>query len=300
MEEKNYYHLFANGDDARDFILDETDFYAAFNRFGVCAAATVVVVLSFSIEDTHPHALLYGTETECLRFKYLYETTTLHYVVSNRGDAGGLKFFLEFYPVTEEDYLRNVAAYTIVQPTKDGKRVMHYDYLWGTGSMYFRPDNHIPIWTITRDGRLTEPCRIDSLTARERKRLLRSKREVPGDWLACNGFLLPSNYVDVRQYERIFQTHNCFRAFCSAGRNKDADIVMRMSDTRGILLEDLEARRICVNSSVKLFGQKDPRKLDTTRRIALARSMRKEFRISFRQLSTLVYLPESEIRKYVR
>ena len=75
---------------------------------------------------------------------------------------------------------------------------------------------------------------------------------------------------------------------------------MRMSDARGILLEDLEARRICADSSVKLFGQKDPRKLDTTKRLALARSMRKEFRISFRQLSTLVYLPESEIRKYVR
>lgn len=300
MEEKNYYHLFANGDDARDFILDETDFYAAFNRFGVCAAAADVVVLSFSIEDSHPHALLYGTEAECLKFKYLYETTTLHYVVSNRGSAGGLKFFLELYPVKEEDYLRNVAAYTIVQPTKDGKRVMHYDYLWGTGSMYFRPDNHVAIWMISRDGRLAEPCRVASLTARERKRLLRSKRAVPGDWLVCNGFLLPSNYVDVRHYERIFQTHNCFRAFCCAGKSKDADIMARMSDTRGVMLEDLEARRICADSAAKLYGQKDPRKLDTTRRLALARSMRQEFRISFRQLATLVYLPESEIRKYVR
>ena len=300
MEAKNYYHLFANGDDARDFILDEEDFYAAFNRFGVCAAATDVIVLSFSIEDSHPHALLYGTASECLKFKYLYETTTLHYVVSNRGSAQGLKFFLELYPVADEDYLRNVAAYTIVQPTKDGKRVMHYDYLWGTGSMYFRPQNHVPVWLITRDGQLAEPNRIDTLTVRERKKLLRSKREVPGDWLTCNGFLLPSNYVDVSRFERIYQTHNCFRVFSSTGKNKDADIMTRMSDTRGVMLEDLEARKICTDSSVKLFGQKDPRKLDTTNRIALARSMRTEFRISFRQLSSLVYLPETEIRKYIR
>ena len=63
MEKKNYYHLFANGDDARDFILDEEDFFAAFNRFGVCAAATGVTVLSFSVEDSHPHALCTEKQT---------------------------------------------------------------------------------------------------------------------------------------------------------------------------------------------------------------------------------------------
>ena len=241
METKYYYHLFANGDDARGFILDDEDFYAAFNRFGVCAAATTVKVLSFSIEDSHPHALIYGTELDCLKFKELYETTTLHYIVSNRGSADGVRFILELYPITDTDYLRNAAAYTIVQPTKDGKRVMHYDYLWGTGSMYFRPENHLPIWTVSSGGRVVTPCRIDSLTARERKSLLRSKREVPGDWLVCNGFLLPSNYIDVGLYEQIYQTHNCFRAFCSTGKSRDADIVARMADCRGVMLEDLEA-----------------------------------------------------------
>ena len=166
METMNYFHLFANGDDARGFILDVEDFYAAFNRFGVCAAATGVAVLSFSIEDSHPHALLYGLESECVKFKELYETTTLHYIVSNRGSAGGVVFYLELYPIADEDYLRNVAAYTIVQPTKDGKRVMPYDYLWGTGSMYFRPENHIPIWSVKADGSLSQTRRMSGSKSR--------------------------------------------------------------------------------------------------------------------------------------
>ena len=300
METMNYYHLFANGDDARGFILDEPDFYAAFNRFGVCAAATGVKVLSFSIEDSHPHALLYGLKSKCLIFKDLYETTTMHYIVSNRGSADGVKFFLELYPVEDEDYLCNVAAYTIVQPTKDGKRIMYYDYLWGTGSMYFRPENHVPIWTLGPDGHPVEPRRMDSLTARERKSLLCSKREVPGDWLTCNGFLLPSNYVDVKQFEQIFQTHNCFRAFCSAGKKRDEAIIARMADSRGMMLEDMEARKICADKSFALFSHHDPRKLDTRQRLNLARNLREGYRISFRQLSTLVHLPEPELRKYIR
>ena len=300
METMNYFHLFANGDDARGFILDVEDFYAAFNRFGVCAAATGVAVLSFSIEDSHPHALLYGLESECVKFKELYETTTLHYIVSNRGSAGGVVFYLELYPIADEDYLRNVAAYTIVQPTKDGKRVMPYDYLWGTGSMYFRPENHIPIWTVKSDGSLAQPRRMDSLTVREQKSLLRSKREVPGNWLVCNGFLLPSNYVDISHFEKIYQTHNCFRYYCSAGKKRDAEIVATMADSRGVMLEDLEARKICSETVRSQFGFRDVRTLNTGQRLSLARTLRAGYRISFRQLATLVHLPEPEIRKYLR
>lgn len=300
MEKKNYFHLFANGDDARDFILDEEDFFAAFNRFGVCAAATGVTVLSFSVEDSHPHALLYGEADKCVQFKELYEVTTVRYVAVRRGSCARLNFYLELYPVTDVDYLRNVAAYTIVQPTKDGKRVMHYDYLWGTGSLYFRPANHVPIWLVDREGRVQNPRRVDSLTARERKSLLHSKRDVPGEWLTCNGFLLPHNYVDVARYEQIFQTHNRFRAFCSAGRSKDAEVADRMADSRGVQLEDLEAREICSGLAVSLFGSRDVRRLGIPQRLRLAGKMRSDYRISFRQLGTLVHLPEMEIRKYVR
>jgi hypothetical protein len=211
-----------------------------------------------------------------------------------------VKFYLELYPVSDEEYLRNVAAYTIVQPTKDGKRVMYYDYLWGTGSMYFRSQNHVPLWTVKADGSPADLRRVDSLTARERKRLFRSKRLVPGEWLTCNGFLLPSNYVDINRFEQIYRTHNCFRAFCSAGKNRDADIVAKMADFRGVMLEDLEARKICTEQAYALFSKADPRKLDTRQRLTLARNLRMGYRISFRQLSTLVYLPEAEIRKYIR
>ena len=46
---KTYYHLFANGADARNFITSEEEMIAAFNRVGVCKSLTEADVIAFSI-----------------------------------------------------------------------------------------------------------------------------------------------------------------------------------------------------------------------------------------------------------
>ncbi|MCQ2064272.1 MAG: hypothetical protein MJY66_00250 [Bacteroidaceae bacterium] len=91
MEYNHYFHLFANGDDARNFIISETDFFAAFNRVGVCAANSEAKVVSFSIEDTHPHILLFGTEKECTKFKKAYLISTMRYIAATRGSMYDVK-----------------------------------------------------------------------------------------------------------------------------------------------------------------------------------------------------------------
>ena len=63
----------------------------------------------------------------------------MRHVVSSRGDSDGVSLKLEVIPVTDNEHLMRVGAYTVIQPTKDGKNVMPYDYPYGTGSMYFRP-----------------------------------------------------------------------------------------------------------------------------------------------------------------
>ena len=49
---KQFFHVCANGADARNFIICQADYFAAFNLVAVCAANTEVVVVSFSIEDS--------------------------------------------------------------------------------------------------------------------------------------------------------------------------------------------------------------------------------------------------------
>lgn len=302
MNQKQFYHICAKGTDARNFILCSGDYYAAFNLIGVCAANSRAIVVSFSIEDSHPHILLWGTYDDCLAFMLMFENLYRHHAAATR--IGDTELFLhcEIYPIgDDEDYLRNVAIYTIIQPTKDGKPVMYYDYRWGTGSMYFRTGYYTPVWYFDQGGTIRKPERFGDQDAVMKRLLLHSRSlTVPDDWLVCNGFILPVNYIDVPLFEKIYQTHNRFRVWTSSPKKREEEMNLRMTEYRGVTFEDLEARKLCGDICKRLYGTRDPRRLSGTQRIALAQQLRHQYRLTLRQLSTLVRLPEPEIRAHVQ
>lgn len=300
MNHEYYFHLFANGNDAKNFITSETEFKAAFNRFGICAHSTGATVLSFSIEDSHPHALLRGTPEICTEFKLLFESMSMKSIVQQRGSADGVCLHCELDMITDMQYLKNVAAYTIIQATKDGKAVMPYDYRYGTGSLYFRNKYSVLPWLIDDFGRVSKPVRFDSLTVREKALICHSRTMAPDDWLVCNGFILPTNYVDVSSFESIFATHNCYRVFLASKKSSDQMILERMSMVRGVNIEDLEARTLCAEVCMTLFNKKTARHLNTAERLHLARTLRHRYLLSYRQLALLVRIPESELRMFVK
>lgn len=298
-EKRCYYHLCANGDDAKNFIICEKDYKAAFNRIAVAAWVSGAVVLAFSIEDSHPHALLYGTYSQSMAFKHQYEVSTRHYIAATRKSLDGVIFECELLLVDSDDYLKTVGAYVIVQATKDGKAVMPYDYLYGTGSLYFRSPRNISLWTIDEGGRVMTPRPLGGFTTRERHDIVCSSVRLPDDWLVCDGLILPENYVDIERYEKIYSTHNCFRTFQNNGKKKFEEVTARMAMARGVVMEDLEARKLCADICHSLYGKKDTRWLDVTQRLTVAIRLRHDHHLSIRQISTLARLPESEIRKYL-
>lgn len=298
---KCFFHMCANGADARNFIICPADYKAAFNLIAACAANTGVVVVSFSIEDSHPHILLWGTEEECARFKALFERLYRYYATNSRKGGADLLLRCELYLIDNEDYLLNVAVYSIIQATKDGKAVMPYDYRWGTGSMVFRSGPYVPPWLFDEQGHICQPVTFGSLGAREQRAILHTRRfTIPDDWLVCNGLILPSNYVDTKLFESIYGTHNRFRVFLSSPKKREEEMLKRMAEQRGIALEDQEARRLCGDMCKQMFGTRDPRRLVPAQRLRLAQQLRNQYRLSFRQLATLVRLPETEIRALVR
>lgn len=297
---EKYFHLFANGDDAKNFITNERDFKAAFNRFAICSHLSGAIVMSASVEDSHPHVLLRGTFEQGHKFRTMYETMSLRYIVSTRGSSDGVNLHCELYEITDDPYLMNVAAYTIVQATKDGKGVMPYDYYYGTGALYFRKPWSILPWVVDKDGTILSPIKILSLTFREKRQYFPYSVTLPEDWLVCNGFILPTNYVDIKGFENIFRTHNCFRAFLCSGKSRDEAVLNKMAGIRGVIIEDLDARRFCEETCMELFGKHTTRHLKPEERILLGQTLRNRLHLSFRQLATLLKVPESELRKYLR
>ena len=299
---KEFFHVCANGADARNFIICEADYQAAFNLIAVCAANMDVVVVSFSIEDSHPHFLLYGTKEGCTRFKILYETLYVHHAAATRKGGSDILLHCELYGIgDDESYLLNVAVYTVIQATKDGKAVMPYDYRWGTGCLVFRAGFYVPVWLFDAQGKICKPVPFGSLGARERREILHTQQwTIPDNWLVCNGLILPTNYVDTTRFESIYGTHNRFRVFLASTRAKEKELLARMAEQRGVSMEDLEARKVCGDVCKQLYGTRDPRRLNTQQRLRLAQQLRDRFRLTFRQLATLVRLPETEVRAFVR
>lgn len=298
--EEQYFHMFANGDDAKDFIIKEEEFKAAFNRFAVCAYLCNVSILAFSIEDSHPHALLWGTGERVLDFKDKYRDLSVRYITKHRGSADGVTLNCDLCKISDEEYLRNAASYVIVQATKDGKPVLPYDYLFGTGALYFRKPGTILPWDHDFHGRLHERKKLGTFPVNMQRKICNTKIPMPDQWVIVNGFIHPGNFVDINGYERIFKTHNCFRAFMAIGKSRDEIVRRTMASAHGIVLEDLEARRLCHERCIGLFGKQTTKHLDTMERITLAQDLRKKYLLSFRQLATVVKLPESEVRKYVK
>ena len=120
-------------------------------------------------------------------------------------------------------------------------------------------------------------------------------KALPDKWLTCNGIILPSNYVDIDRFEQIYRTHNAFRAFLS--RSSDSEMIRQTAIVKGVSLPDHEMREACRKVCREIFGVRDVRVLDSTRRLELARKLRRRYLISSKQLSRIVHVPVDEIER---
>lgn len=298
MYHPSFFHLTGDGAIIREFITSERDFCAAFNLIGVCSANSGVDVVAFGIEESHPHFLLSGTREKCMQFKWMYESSYYHHATRTRKPPVHLNLDLDLLDIEDESHLMNAGTYIIIQPTKDGKPLLPFDYQWGTGSLYFRPEKHIPIWCFDKEGMFHQPVRADQVGARRLRTICFSRMTIPGDWLICNDLILPDNYVNIALFEGIYRTANCYRTFLSSNRAQQQTVQQRIAAARGVAYDDLEARLLCCDFCQQMFGFKDVRRLTSVQRISLAQALWRAHRLSRRQLATIVRLPYAEVCRY--
>ena len=294
---KKYYHFYSEGKLAAELFLSKSDFVAALNRLAVCAARfPEVVVVAFTFEDTHIHFLLYCSEEKGRGFCDLFKRLTMIYLSRVRGGKpSGLQIVFDVEEIEDESYLKKVGVYVVVQPTKDGKGIMPYDYPWSSAPLFFRGEKVVPVWCVDRNGVVQDSVRVGDMTCRDRKKQFKTNENLPDEWLVCNGIILPSNYVDVSRFEQIYRTHNAYRAFLS--RSSDSDMIQHAASVRGVSLPDHEMRDACRRLCREEFGVRDVRTLNSARRLELARRLRRQYLISNKQLSRIVHVPVEEVER---
>ena len=294
---KKYYHFYSEGRVAVELFLSKSDFVAALNRLAVCAARFPgVAVVAFTFEDTHVHFLLYCLEEDGKAFCDLFKRLTMIYLSHTRGGKpSGLQILFDVEEIDDESYLKKVGVYVIVQPTKDGKGIMPYDYPWSSAPLYFRGEKAVPLWFVDKHGVVQDTIRIGDMTYREKRKKIKTAVGLPDEWLVCNDIVLPSNYVDVSRFENIYKTHNAFRAFLS--RSSDSEVIQQAASVRGVSLPDHEMRGACRKICKEVFSVGDVRRLDSARRLEVARHLRRRYLVSKKQLSRIVHVPLDEIER---
>ncbi len=166
--------------------------------------------------------------------------------------------------------------------------------------MYFR-QNHTPeIWCFDDTGHLSVPLEIGLLTERSRRAVKCSRMNVPNDWKVCNGFILPSNYLNTKGYESIFKSYNCFRSFLSSGKQRFQSVLDSIARNQGVAFDNLEARKVSEEVCNRLFNMTNTRNLSATERLTVARELWVSYHLSFSQISGFCHIPEDEIRKYLK
>jgi len=291
-------HLFSNGSASVDLFISRKEMDEAMNRIAIVAIRNKVQVLGFSIQDTHVHLLVKGELNNIVNFMKEYQKRTRD-SLTRRGSSL-TDFSMEMACVNDELYAKRVAAYVICQATKDGKKVMPYDYPWSSASLYFRIIKNDLLWRLDEIGEGKYIQRMGELSMKQQKTLFHVSEKLPAEWEVCDGMILPSSYIDVKGFENIFMTPNCFRTFLGGSAAKDSEISTMMASIAGVNLDENEARAVARNLCLELFAKHEIRSLDIMQRIELGRKLRQRYQMGLSQISRRIYVPENEVRKYIK
>ena len=296
---KKYYHFYSDGKLAAELFLSKPDYVAALNRLAVCAMTfRDVIVVAFTFEDTHLHRLLYCTEEDGRLFCAMFKKMTMMYISRTRnGKPAGILLKFEAEPIEDPDRLKRLGTYVVVQPTKDGKGVMPYDYPWSSAPLYFRGEKSVWPWYVDRNGDVRTPVKVCSLSFKEKRKQFKTAASLPGEWLVCNGIVLPSNYVDVKRFESIYGSHNAYRVFMARAGGLDSN--QKVEKARGVSLSDYEMREACKTVCRGVYGVTGIRSLNALQRLEVARRLRFRYIISVKQLSRIVHVPIDELERFL-
>ena len=206
---KNCWHFSTDGKAVDVMFEDDDDFIAGMNRIYIIVRGFNVVILAFSLMDTHVHFVLYGEFEECNRFMHEYVRRTSQHISTTHGERHKLDNVpIDYQPVTDDAYLKTVICYTVKNAPVGGLPFTAWDYPWSSGPLYFRRPGlwSSPAW-IDAD---YSPGNKEGLGLHKGRKLLRT-RNIPHEDVPMIGqIVFPGVYVAYEIVERIFKTCKSF------------------------------------------------------------------------------------------
>ena len=292
---KNCWHFSTDGNAVDAMFENDEDFIAGMNRVFVVVQGYNVVILAFSLIDTHVHFILYGTFEECNRFMHEFVRLTSWYISITHHESNKLDGVpIRHQPVEDDAYLKTVICYTVKNAPVGGVMFNALDYPWSSGPLYFkRPGS----WSSPRwmDGVEKDP----SLGFERRKDVLRTNNEsITHSVVPMIGPLVfPGEYVAYEIVERLFKTCKSFNYFLCITREEDVDSRGGSISLLSIPMQEMRQHKneVCQ----ELFGKNSIKSLTTEQRLRLARTLRRRYNSSIKQIARLCGLVYAEVKDLI-
>ena len=290
------WHFSTDGNAVDAMFYDEDDFVAGMNRIYVSVLQFKVVILAFSLMDTHIHFVLYGELDECNKFMHDYIRRTSWYISQHHGESHKLDGVHIHHQVVDTDrYLKTVICYTINNAPVGGIPFNAMSYPWSSGALYFQKPGYwsSPMWA--------NACLADvhnsHKTVKESQRALRTRNQKAFNAKMIGNLVFPGEYVAYELVERLFWTCKSLHFFQCRTRDEDVD-------SRGGILSHLsipmqEMRQHKNDLCRELFGAGSIKGLDTRQRLALARTLRSRYNSSLKQIARLCGLVYDEVKRLI-
>ena len=293
----NCWHFSTDGNAIDSMFLDEIDFIAGMNRVYITIQSYRVIILAFTLMDTHIHFVLYGLFDDCNRFMHEYiRRTALHIAMRHKENNKLLNVPLNHQNVDTDFYLKTVICYVMKNAPVGGLPYLASDYPWSSGPLYFRRPGSwgSPVWT--SEARIISNS-LSGKTVQLQRNTLHT-RDIPDSNVRMVGDLVfPGVYVAYELVEQIFKTCKSFTYFLS--HTKESDVDARGGQLSRLSIPMQEMRQYKNELCKELFGVKSIKSLSVQQRVRLAKSLRSRYNSSLRQVVRLTGLVYGEVKDFL-
>ena len=289
---KNCWHFSTDGNAVDYMYYGKEDFIAGMNRIFVLVREYDIVIIAFSLMDTHIHFILWGAFEDCNRFVHDYVRHTSRHISIAHGDRKKLESVpIHFQAVDTDYYLKTAICYVIKNAPVGGIPYNAMDYPWSSGPLYFRrkDDWSSPAWLSE-----TSTGSESRMGVHKKRQVLRTRARIDADVRMIGPLVFPGEYVAFELVESIFKTSRSLNYFMCV--SKEDDIESRGGSISRLSIPIQEMRQHKNELCREMFGTNSVKGLDTRQRLKLARVLRSRYNSSIKQITRLTGLVYEEVK----
>ncbi|OUO36035.1 hypothetical protein B5F83_09760 [Muribaculum sp. An289] len=279
MKGREIYHICTDGLSRNILFKSDTDYIKAINDIAVCTFAKCLSMYCFCLMDNHVHFIAGGSYDACLAFIRMFKRR-----VNLRAKCFSADISIK--RIDNPEYLRTAIAYVIRNPVAANIQVAPGEYRWSSGNLYFSD----------RSKSMAGTRNISSLGYDEMRALVNSHVKLPGKYaVACNGMILPGNYVEHVFVENLYG--NVRRYLYYLSKNDDLEMEEMSTDMlRKVKYEDKELYNSMTDICFKEFGKNSVEELSIEGRLKMAMKLKKKYGVGLKQAARVVGLDPELLR----